>query len=216
AKEELSESESVKPEDVKDELYDEQVKDEIKEEVKEESDEDQELYDSSSVKSEVKEECEEEIKQEPGVHDSNWIKMSECKEEFYTKVKKEPTIKREPPDGFSEASRPLPFKRRRINVKSEPTEFGVSSPLASPPPPLFTKMLPGWIQLYSKLVGSYHRLTKPQQREFRRYIESGEEDHAVAAKLAAENAVARPSSKGSSKEPVHASLYNILANHALE
>ncbi|CAE8658119.1 unnamed protein product [Polarella glacialis] len=155
---------------------------------------------------------------------------SECKEEFYTKVKKEPTIKREPPDGFSEASRPLPFKRRRINVKSEPTEFGaelgglhhvlvnqgVSSPLASPPPPLFTKMLPGWIQLYSKLVGSYHRLTKPQQREFRRYIESGEEDHAVAAKLAAENAVARPSSKGSSKEPVHASLYNILANHALE
>ncbi|CAE8580989.1 unnamed protein product [Polarella glacialis] len=238
AKEELSESESesVKPEDVKDELY-EQVKDEIKEEVKEELDEDEELYDSSEVKSEVKDECKEEVKQEPGVYDSDWIK-SECKEEFITKVKKEPTIKREPPDGFSEASRPLPFKRRRINVKSEPTEFGagVSSPLASPPPPLFTKMLPGWIQdcidfqkahrTWSparpccpanyflsemgpplppnegqKMQSCYHRLTKPQQREFRRYIESGEEDHAVLAKLAAENAVARPASKGSCKEP---------------
>ncbi|CAE8648936.1 unnamed protein product, partial [Polarella glacialis] len=238
AKEELSESESesVKPEDVKDELY-EQVTDEIKEEVKEELDEDDELYDSSEVKPEVKDECKEEVKQEPAVYDSNWIK-SECKEEFKTKVKKEPTIKREPPDGFSEASRPLPFKRRRINVESEPTEFGmgVSPPLASPPPPLFTKMLPGWIQdcidfqkahrTWSparpccpanyflsemgpplppnegqKMQSCYHRLTKLQQREFRRYIESGEEDHAVAAKLSAENAVARPSCKGSSKEP---------------
>ncbi|CAE8687485.1 unnamed protein product, partial [Polarella glacialis] len=52
-----------------------------------------------------------------------------------------------------------------------------------------------------KMQSCYHRLTKPQQREFRRYIESGEEDHAVLAKLAAENAVARPSSRGSSKEP---------------
>ncbi|CAE8648934.1 unnamed protein product [Polarella glacialis] len=140
--------------------------------------------------------------------------------------------------GAKQESRPLPFKRRRINVKSEPTEFGagVSPPLASPPPPLFTKMLPGWIQdcidfqkahrTWSparpccpanyflsemgpslppregqKMQSRYHRLTKPQQREFRRYIESGEEDHAVLAKLAAENAVARPSSRGLSKEP---------------